>query len=699
MHACYKPLFFLISLFSIALHAEICLVIFVNNDEAVIERSLESVKEIVDCICVYNQGCTDDTLVLIDSFKRDTGLPLLIVHPEQNAKSAQTAAFNAAQALLKNMKCPLETSYCLFLQPGSVLNHADSLPAVLLSSPADSYSCLSIYPSLKIGKYQPFLLKASLAWEGKGVLFNEWEAMNATPSETLKEISACQIENFFTETKIKELIRIWQASDDKLFLAQGHIAKQEYSQALELHKALIESNPNADELWLSYFMVGYCFEKLDQWESALHWYLETYQYNPSRAEPLLKCATHYRIQGDNELAYLFAKQGARIGISPLPALVPIPLLEAYQFEEELSIAAYYTQYREEGEAAANDLLLRKKVPWSLKELTYKNLLFYVSKLPLLRTMPIDFELPPIVEGGDEHFHPMNPSIRKTKEGYQVICRSVNYLQEGAKTFSTSDPTGIFRTRNFLLDYDRFFHLHSQKEIIENLPRKKIRSFNLEGLDDCRIFSLNDEVWFSCNTGDTNPCGTFQISLCKLAKEAEETLICVEKLIPLKGPDPYRCEKNWLPLIHKGVLSFIYSCEPFTLYTPDFKSGHCAKTFSYENSYDFSHFRGSAAPIPFDNGYLMLVHEVVLKEDYSRCYLHRFLFLDEQLHITKLSKPFFFNHYGVEYCCSMTLDHSGKQLVIPIGLEDREAHLYFYDCNQIRSLLYSLKENSSHVFSH
>ena len=92
---------------------------------------------------------------------------------------------------------------------------------------------------------------------------------------------------------------------------------------------------------------------------------------------------------------------------------------------------------------------------------------------------------------------------------------------------------------------------------------------------------------------------------------------------------------------------------------------------------FTHFRGSAAPIAFDNGYLMLVHEVVLKEDYSRCYLHRFLFLDEKLRTTKLSKPFFFDHQGVEYCCSMTLDHSGKQLVLAIGLEDREAHLYFY----------------------
>lgn len=696
MRKLYK-LFFALGM-SWVVHGEICLVVVVNNDEALIEHSLESVKDLVDCVCIYNQGCTDDTLVLVDSFKRETGLPVLIVYPEEDAESALTAAFYAAQTLLKSRKCALEKSYCLFLQAGSVCHYTASLQSKLVDLNADSYSCRNMYPFLNLGAYRPFLLKASLNWEETGHFLPEWSAQGAVSSEPLDAFSICQSEHFFTQSKLQDWIESWKSTDDKFFLAQAYAAKEEYQQAIALHKAFIEKEQSPDAVWLSYFMIGHCYEKLENWDEALHWYLETYQYNPSRAEPLLRCATHYREQADNELAYLFAKQGARIGNGTLPSLFPLPLLQNYQFDEELSIAAYYTQYRLEGNAAANDLLIQKNVPWSLKELTYRNLLFYVSKLSPLRTMPIDFSLPPIVAGGNEHYHPMNPSIRKTAKGYQVICRSVNYLQTGAKTFSTTDPTGVFRTRNFLLDYDRFFSLQDEKEIIENLPRTRIRSFNLEGLDDCRIFSLHDELWFSCNTGDTNPCGTFQISLCKLAEKTDAPVIYVEKLIPLKGPDPHRCEKNWLPFIHEGTLSFIYSYAPFLLYTPELKSGNCATALSYESGYDFSHFRGSAAPIPFDDGYLMLVHEVVLQEDYSRCYLHRFLFLDKSLRITKLSKPFFFDHRGVEYCCSMTLDHSGQQLIIPIGLEDREAHLYFYDCNQIRSLLHSLKENNSHVFS-
>ena len=86
---------------------------------------------------------------------------------------------------------------------------------------------------------------------------------------------------------------------------------------------------------------------------------------------------------------------------------------------------------------------------------------------------------------------------------------------------------------------------------------------------------------------------------------------------------------------------------------------------------------------------MLVHEVVHFPENRRCYLHRFLYLDENFKITKVSKPFIFQHIGVEYCWSMTLDHTESELILPIGIEDREAYLCFVDLDTIRSLLYSL----------
>lgn len=174
-----------------------------------------------------------------------------------------------------------------------------------------------------------------------------------------------------------------------------------------------------------------------------------------------------------------------------------------------------------------------------------------------------------------------------------------------------------------------------------MPRIKTPAFNLEGLEDCRLFEWNKELWFTCTTVDTNPCGRHQISLCKLSNKASDEQIAVEKLLPMQGPDCYRVEKNWLPFVKSGQLYLIYQYAPFTIYKPHLETGECQVVFEYESSYDFSRFRGSAPPIEFDDGYLLLVHEVGFLQDFHRFYTHRFLFLDKEFVVRRLSNPFTF----------------------------------------------------------
>jgi tetratricopeptide (TPR) repeat protein len=681
--------------------ADICLVMVVNNDELVIERTLESVKNLVQYVCICNTGSKDETLPLLHAFKLETGLPVKVVHFEDDHQDASTFALQVGQKILEKAGCDLSKSYLLYLQPGTILSNADSLIDVPLT--ADAYSCASKDKYLGMMRKTVHLLKASLSWKNQERIYPDWTVKQDMKRDHLDDVEVTSIDDEqYQKEYLRRIIEELKGKEDPkalFYLGLAHKGLHKYMTAIQLLQNYVERGGNRDEVWFSRYMIAECYDAMKEWEMALHWYLETYQFVPERGEPLHKLAVHYRQKGENNLAYLFAKQGMRIPFSSDRELWTVPPLTHYEFEEEMTVAAYYTSYREEGKIAANDLLLKKKVPWYIKEQTYRNLLFYAKRLPEIRSIPIDFERPLVAQGNDELFHPMNPSIFKTDEGYRVICRTVNYTQEGAKTFHTNDPTGVFRTRNFLLDYNRNFHLQSQHEIIENLPRKKIRTFNLEGLDDCRIFDWKDKIWFSCSTGDTNPYGTFQISLCELGDEPEGQNLKVEKLIPLLGPDPYRCEKNWLPFVKEGLLHLIYSYDPFILYTPDIQTGHCETALYYEPAFDFSHFRGSAAPIEFDGGYLMLVHEVVLQSDFSRCYLHRFLFLDKNFYATKISLPFYFLHHGVEYCCNMTLDHAAKELIIPLGVEDREAYLYFFDCDMVRSLLYPLNGNNPHVFSH
>ena len=123
-----------------------------------------------------------------------------------------------------------------------------------------------------------------------------------------------------------------------------------------------------------------------------------------------------------------------------------------------------------------------------------------------------------------------------------------------------------------------------------------------------------------------------------------------------------------------------------IYQVDPETGRCDPVKKMTHHLDFSSFRGSAAPIVWEDGYLLLVHEVAFHSNYERAYLHRFVFLDSECNIQKLSDPFYFQHLGVEFCCGMQPNHLGDRLVLTLGSEDREALFCSVPIKTVQSLL-------------
>ncbi|MBA3721554.1 MAG: hypothetical protein H0W88_04040 [Parachlamydiaceae bacterium] len=334
----------------------------------------------------------------------------------------------------------------------------------------------------------------------------------------------------------------------------------------------------------------------------------------------------------------------------------------------------------------NNLILNRKVPKEQKEFAYRNLLGHVQNIPNASFKPIDVNAPPIREGRPLKYNPMNPSIQKTDNGYKIICRMTNYIQTSGKnyrSFDYDDPKGTYRTKNIFAEYDISFKKIAQYEVVEELARERIWH-NVEGLEDCRLFEKNKSNWFTCVTLDTSYTGKYAVSLCKLNDQPHDNKIAVESLLPLISPDPQRPEKNWLPFVKDDEIFIIYSFDPFILYKPNLVTGACETVLQYEPSHDFSKFRGSAAPIVYEDGYLTLTHELIFPD--QRYYVHRLVYLDKNFIVQKISIPFTFRHLGVEFCCGMTIDHEKKNLLLPIGIEDREIALCIVDLNIINSLL-------------
>jgi len=668
---------------------KICLAMVVKNDAVVIRQCLESARPIIDYLSVCDLGCTDDTIETIEAFAQECRIPVSIIRA--NPKEGQLVnalARDAAQEFLSQINASLSATYLLFLEADAICRVEKDFKgkpfereAYCVRTASNLLSCYSYVPRLVRASFDGHLedLKGSEKIQSLHLDVNDHQAYKFRKLE--REAVILTKKNKKTPDDPHVLFE----------LAGVHYGLLNYDRAMALYEQRLAFEESGDEAWFSRYRLGEYYESKERWTDAQYWFLEAYRHDPTRVESLQRLATHYRYRGVNDLAYLFAKQGH---VTPVAShtLYPMPLIAEEQIDEELSICAYYTTHREEGFSAANRLLLRRNLAWHSKQQVYRNILYYVKAIKSIDHFPIEIERPLIREGSDECYYPTNPSIMKTSTGYDVICRTVNYTQVGAKYYESKDLDGFIRTRNFLLRFDPNFSLISQQEIIENLNRHREEGiYHVVGLEDCRLFSWKESSWFTCTSLDTNPYHQPQISLCKMGAAREGEPIFVEKMTPLLGPDPKRCEKNWLPFVKDGEFQVVYSSDPLVIYKPDVDTGVCETAVFHEQKYDYSTFRGSAPPIAWNDGYLALIHEVVFQPDSTRISLHRLVFFDDKFNVKKLSLPFIFSHLGIEYCCGMTLDHSQTKLIFSVGLEDHEAYFYFVEKTEIQDLLASLEE--------
>lgn len=693
-------LIFLFPLFSE--EKKICLVMIVKNEEKIIERCLNSIKDLVDYVSISDTGSSDKTIEKIEQYLKDNRIfGSVHRHEWKNFGINRNLSLEEAKKNLSSLGWSLENTYFLLLDADMLLEIGKDFKKNELF--ADSY--LIEQKNTSQTYYNIRLIKASLPWRCVGVTHEYWscqQPVNESKLQTLKiddrDDGGSKSDKFVRDVQLlkKGLEEEPGNSRYMFYLAQSYKCLKDYGEAIKWYQNRIEKGGWTEEVWYAKFMIGQCYEEQGKWDQALAKYLEAYEFMPERAEPLQQISTYYRIHQQHHLAYLFAKKGASI---PYPVnhilFVSYPVYE-YLFDQDLSISSYYTPFKEEGYAANNRLMLKKNIPQHIKDQSFRNMIFYATPLKNAKFQLIQIELPKIREELAAHYNPMNPSIIRTETGYDVICRTVNYMQIGAKYFKSLDlldSHNTAKTRNFYLKFDRNFRLLSQREIIEDLPRERQENTNIVGLEDCRMFFFNDATWFTCTTLDTNPSGVPQISLCKL--QSNQTVkdikdIQVEKLIPLFGPDPMRCEKNWLPFVKDGEFFVIYSYDPFVIYKPYISDDNGLitrhlMTRYYVPKYDFSRFSGSASPIEFEGGYLVLIHETVY-DDHQRNYLHRFIYMDKKFNIEKVSKPFVFMHKGIEYCCGMTLDHEKENLIMTIGIEDREAYFCSVDVQTVQDLL-------------
>jgi hypothetical protein len=309
---------------------------------------------------------------------------------------------------------------------------------------------------------------------------------------------------------------------------------------------------------------------------------------------------------------------------------------------------------EEGLWAADEVILDPSSNWERINQTLGNIGFYLRPIPRVKKIPIDFQAP-------KHYYCSSPFLIRKNDRYYLNIRCVNYRITKEGGYVMNDPYNLVRTRNFLLTLSNSFDVINTTELIDKTGMLKYPRIII-GLEDLRLFGDNQFFGICCETSKEN------IITVHYGRYDDNGIIY--KIIPLKVGENFQLEKNWLPLIKDDKIFFIYSYDPLRVYQLE-EDGTITKIFEKKfPKYNFGTFRGSSPPIPYNDGYLLTIHQVFYNN--PRKYIHRFVWLNQEFTELRYSKPFYFEHFEIEY--NISICHTLEGLAMTYSFRDNSANL-------------------------
>lgn len=335
--------------------------------------------------------------------------------------------------------------------------------------------------------------------------------------------------------------------------------------------------------------------------------------------------------------------------------------------------AYYVGELETGRRAA-ERLLAQALPPDIEQQVRANRTFYTPTLAELG--PVEFRFIDIKPA-----HPgwslFNPTLLLHNGKLLGLVRSSNYKMQGMNYIMPPEDNGYIRTANILVEYAPDLRIVDARPLAD--PEYARTNFEVDGLEDCRLYSRGDRLYVSATVRNVAPHdGRCRIGTAWI--DATSGRLC-ELTVP---PAPAtQHEKNWMPVI--GQNSWLYACNQGGKTWLVSRAGADWTLLSTGPApIAAQRFRGGTQLVPFFGGYVCVIHEVVISDN-NRTYEHRFVWFDDQLRLRKFSAPFCFrNKRAIEFAAGLAVVND--QVVTSFGHQDKEAWLAALSAAHVQQLL-------------
>lgn len=369
---------------------KIGLCMIVKNESKVIARCLDSVKKLIDYVCIVDTGSTDDTVSKIYAWLKQNK-----IDGKVHKKDWVDFAVNRTQAL-SILRENTDINYSLMIDADEILEYAEDFePEKFKASLVrDLYAI-----NCKLGGVEYLrttITKNSMPFIYKGVVHEYLECLSEIKSRGIADgiVNIPIQDSFRNEDKTNKFLKDAKLLENALktetdaflkiryvfYLAQSYKDAKEYKKALDNYLERTKLGGWNEEIAVSYFHAANMMAELNYPEDqVIQTYLAGVEACPNKLECLHGAAKYCRIKKKFQQAFMISSLGLKLK-KPEAGLFTISWVWDYGMEDEYTISAYWAGYYKEGLEVARKLV--KKVPDSEKNRVIDNLNYLLDKIQL-----------------------------------------------------------------------------------------------------------------------------------------------------------------------------------------------------------------------------------------------------------------------------------------------------------------------------
>jgi len=590
------------------------LILMMKNEEKILLRCLESLKDTVDAYCILDTGSTDRSVEIAKEFLK-THDGCVTEEPWQNFGHNRTVSFQRAQEFCRRY-C-LEETYGLLIDADMVfVNHRlreERLGAI-------GYRALQKNGNLEYMNAR--LLRMDYNWKCVGVTHEYWDGKTESLDKTVcyiddKNDGGCKADKFIRDRALLEEGLKKEPDNVRytFYLAQTYSCLNMNLESIEYYKKRIALGGWYEEVWFSYYSIGDLYKRIGDFIEFEAWMLRAYQYRKERSESIYKLAQHFRTVGDHYKAYHYIQMGLKIPYPVNDCLFIESNVYRGLFDYEASIVEYYTHDDKRVGLRSSFRYLMRGVEH--RDNVLQNLHFYMKPIGQGERLTLPSPFPGYT-----------PSAISLDVYPMANVRYINYWMEH----------GEYKTRDCPVDtQNAFVNLETREFTVMKEPDLPKAESSVRGLEDLRLYRDDGLRCIATSVREYDAGRVCQVNAAYDGTSYTDVTV-------LKSPFNRSCEKNWIPIPKTGM--FIYDWFPLRIGSVNGSTLRIQVT--HETPPFFQLLRGSAC-IALAQGYMALAHFV----EYSkpRKYYHCLVELDLAYKPLRISLPFVFYSASVEYCIS------------------------------------------------